>query len=172
MKILKGVLYFYGLSIVAMDIFFGFFWKEGFYYFRYVLLYFSIAYLIFWTMDTFLIYSNEKHKNLILKGKGDGKKKLRKRIMLPRYDRKNRDFSYVFYKICELLPKKEAISICEESIYWAPEALWENLATYVNNNVVPNSEDVIAIRIYAILCGKTDRYMRKKIQKSGKMKRR
>ena len=72
-----------------------------------------------------------------------------------------REFSDVLTKILNACPGSVLHTKLEESVpYWAPEILWYNLTRYVNNYMTPNSKDDVAVKVYAILCDKTEEEMR------------
>ena len=79
-----------------------------------------------------------------------------------------RNFVDVYENIINLLPKKLAKKLEQESPYWAPEALWDGLSLWVNKNVRVDSTDKTSIKIYSELCNVSEEKMEASFKSIGK----
>lgn len=79
-----------------------------------------------------------------------------------------RNFESVVEMLCEFLPEHSIEKLKNEINYWAPEELWECLASFINRNVKKDSNDFASVRIYAILCDCTEVRIRRSFARYGK----
>lgn len=73
----------------------------------------------------------------------------------------------VCQQIEEALPEKLAEKLRWEVAFWAPEIYWHNLSVFVNENVKPDSTSEQSIKIYALLCDKTEEEMKQEFISRG-----
>jgi len=71
-----------------------------------------------------------------------------------------RQFVNVFRQIRELLPAEVALELARRAQYWAPEICWQKLSAFVNNHVKPSASDETSVKIYSLLCAKSETEMR------------
>ena len=79
----------------------------------------------------------------------------------------SRQFIDVFHTIRELLPDDVAFKLTQRASYWAPEECWEKLSVFINNHIRPSASDETSVKIYALLCAKSETEMRKIFVENG-----
>lgn len=79
-----------------------------------------------------------------------------------------RNFESVVEMLYEFLPETCAEKLKGEINYWAPEYLWECLASFINRNIKKDSSDFSSVRIYAILCDCTEEKIKRSFARNGK----
>ena len=62
-----------------------------------------------------------------------------------------------FALIFESLPEELQKKLVSQSAYWSPETLLSNINSFVNSNVVKNANDPVSVRVYAAVCGLSER---------------
>ncbi len=157
MKYLKDICNIIGSILLVLNIIFAYIWKGGFYYFRYVLACIALSYLLL-----SLIEYTYKDKKVDSKLK---RSLIQKTISLTESDfeecensstNSKRSFDFVFSQIYNLLPDEKKNKLRVERNYWSPESLFSNLATFVNYNVIQDSANPKSVKIYSILCNKSE----------------
>ena len=78
-----------------------------------------------------------------------------------------RNFGTIFRQIRELLPDDVAHQLTQKASYWAPEECWEKLSVFINNHIRPSASDETSVKIYALLCAKSETEMRKIFVENG-----
>ena len=71
-----------------------------------------------------------------------------------------RCFAPVFSQICKLLPETLTLELQRKAVYWAPETCWMKLSTFINNNINPSASNELSVKVYALLCNKSEEEMR------------
>ena len=79
-----------------------------------------------------------------------------------------RRFEVVIDEICEYLSEYNTEMLMQEINYWAPEHKWENLTNYINNNIPKRSYDPFSVRVYAILCNRSEDVIYRNFKRNGK----
>ena len=67
-----------------------------------------------------------------------------------------RSFNEVYWKLLEVLPESLKEKLEFKISFWAPEALWPNLTSFICDNVVLSSKNPLSVKIYSILYGCTE----------------
>lgn len=225
MKFIRKLNIIFAILVITANIIFGFVWISGFYYFRKVLAFISLFYILFVVIEMIIQHndsSNDDKKTVLdnefaesiydeeseeltcvieedeifleldeeekeakvserFKSSVTRKTKLysiAERLEVEESDsiepnsyvpvKGSRKFEEVFEQIYELLPEEEAENIKREINYWPPEQLWVNLDNFVNSNVEKDSENPTAVRIYAILCNRTEKDIQKNFKVNGR----
>ena len=79
-----------------------------------------------------------------------------------------RNFIDVYKKILAACPNTILAQKLESgSPFWAPEVTWFNLSRYVNNYMMPDSNNPVSVKVYAILCDLSEDDMIKKFKENG-----
>lgn len=81
--------------------------------------------------------------------------------------KKKRNPVLVTLQIEEELPEELAEQLRWKADFWAPEIFWSNLSAFINENVKPDSKNEQSVRIYALLCDKSEEEMRKEFIEQG-----
>ncbi len=160
MKYLKNICNTIGIILLFLNIIFAYIWKSGYYYFLDMLVCIALSYLILF----FVKYIHDIHENKRANSKL--KKSLsQKSILLAKLDveekenlskKYNRSFEYVFSQIYDLLSDENKTTLRQEVNFWSPESLFNNLSLFINRNVLKDSENPNSVKVYAILCNKSE----------------
>lgn len=68
-----------------------------------------------------------------------------------------------FNLIFQALPEELQEKLTRQSAYWAPEVLLLYTNSFVNSHVVKNADDPVSVRVYAAVCGLSERDMKIKM---------
>lgn len=224
-KVLRGLNIFFSFVLITANIIFGFYYRAGFYYLRYILAFWGYGTIILSIMQKLFFSKVERMQELENNtsedyeieffsdedenSSSDLKEHILKIVQDDIFDEavickehnitdedsdilaedsgeqdfdgffnnntrkytpvdEYRKFKDVFALICENLPENKAKELLRVANYWPPEIEWQNLADYVNENVVKDSSNIQSVRVYAILCNKSERKIRLSFLKMGK----
>ena len=78
-----------------------------------------------------------------------------------------RDFATAYKKILKIAPKKLAKILKKDFDSWPPEMYWYNLSWYVNTYVKKSSKDPKSVKIYAILCDRSEKDIKAEFKSGG-----
>ena len=78
-----------------------------------------------------------------------------------------RDFYQIAGKIAQCLPETLSKDLRIKMMFWAPEIQWAKLTYFVNDHVKPDSIDPVSVKIYALLCDKTEEAMKAEFIEKG-----
>ncbi|MBR3134647.1 MAG: hypothetical protein IKG56_04210 [Clostridia bacterium] len=78
-----------------------------------------------------------------------------------------RDFYQIARKIAQCLPERLSKELRSKIMFWAPEIQWARLTYFVNDHIKPDSIDPVSVKIYALLCDKTEEDMKAEFIEKG-----
>ena len=73
-----------------------------------------------------------------------------------------------FNLIFQALPEELQEKLSHQSAYWAPEVLLLYTNAFVNSHVVKNADDPVSVRVYAAVCGVSEKAMQLQMILDGK----
>ena len=65
-----------------------------------------------------------------------------------------------FTLILQALPEELQKKLIYQSAYWAPEVLLLYTNSFINSHVVKDAEDPVSVRVYAAVCGLSEKEMK------------